>query len=55
MLVVVIIQSPTGQQRFISVTERSSEEATMRAAMKVAQRSWEDRCEGWLPVRVDAW
>jgi hypothetical protein len=51
----VVIQSPTGQQRQVQVTERSSDEKTMQAGMQVAQRSWPDKCEGWLPVCVASW
>ncbi len=53
MTVTVVLRSPEGTERRVIVTERSSDEATMAAAVRCAQRSWDDRCEGWLPVRVD--
>lgn len=55
MFVWVTFQSPTGQQRFVCTPERSSDERTIAEAQRTAQRSWEDKCEGWLPVGVTEW
>ena len=50
----VTFQSPTGQQRHVQVTERSSDDATVRAATATFQRSWPDTA-GWLPLHVVEW
>jgi len=51
----VVFQSAVGTERSVSVTERSSEEATMNAAVRVLERmigAERVSAEGWMPLRV---